>query len=183
MVFDFDDFHDGNHRLDLLWKLKLQNPHFRCTVFAIPALCSEPFLYRLPSWIEIAVHGWRHDTPKECADWAEDDMRRLLNREIVRDRFVQGFKAPGWQISDGCYQVLAERGYWVADQPYNDHRRPEGLRTHLLGSPDHWHGHISDVCGNGLNETFPQVRKLVKQATTFEWISEMVSPWRSLMVA
>ena len=102
-------------------------------------------------------------------------MEQLLDEPIVQKHFVQGFKAPGWQISDGCYEVLLDRGWWVADQPYNDHRRPEGLRVHRLGDGDHWHGHIQNVCGNGLEETFPTVLDLVKNADSFQFISEAVA--------
>jgi len=90
-------------------------------------------------------------------------------------RFVRVWKSPGWQISDGTYQALLDHGFAVADQPYNDHRRPAGLKCHRLGDGDHWHGHIQDVCGNGLSETFAQLLPLVSAAKSFEWISEVVA--------
>jgi len=175
VIFDWDDLHETNHRLDLLGQLREANPAFRCTVFAIPGCGGSAFWESLPDWIELAVHGWTHPDPFECANWTRERMEQLLDEPIVQKHFVQGFKAPGWQISDGCYEVLLDRGWWVADQPYNDHRRPEGLRVHRLGDGEHFHGHIQNVCGNGLEETFPTVLELVKNAGSFKFISEAVA--------
>jgi hypothetical protein len=126
---DLDDFHATNHKLNRLWELKDINPAFRCTVFAIPALGDDEFWSAVPRWIELAVHGWKHETNYECAEWERADIEACLDSDVVRRHFVSGFKAPGWQISDACYQVLAERGWWVADQHLEDARRPTGLRT------------------------------------------------------
>jgi predicted deacetylase len=89
----------------------------------------------------------------------------------VAEFFVQGFKAPGWQISDPCYQVLLERGWWVADQHLEDQRRPPGLRTYFY-EDGNWHGHIQDVCGNGIEETWHELRDYVAGAASFEFASE-----------
>lgn len=174
MIFDWDDFHEKNHRLDLLGKLKEIRPDFKCTVFAVPGLGDARFWASVPDWIELAVHGWLHPDPYESDHWTKDDLLGLMDYPIVQDYFVEGFKAPGWQISDGCYEALVERDWWVADQPYNDERRPKELRVHRLGDGDHWHGHIQNVCGNGLEETWDQVVQLVEDADSFQFISEAV---------
>lgn len=180
MIFDWDDFHEGQHRYDLLLHLKDIRPDFRCTMFAVPALGSAGFWEEVPDWIELAVHGWAHGTVYECLHWPYERMEALLDHPIVQEFFTEGFKAPGWQISDGCYRVLLERGWWVGDHPENNDRRPEGLRTNVVGDlPAHWHGHIQDVCGNGLEETFARVSSAVQLADTFELVSEVVTPWRS----
>lgn len=176
MIVDFDDFHATNHRLDLLGGLRAANPLFRCTLFAIPGLGDDAFWDSVPEWCELAVHGYMHGEPAvECRDWSADRMREAIAAKPKR--FVKGFKAPGWQISDGCFEALAEAGWWVADQPYNDERRPKGLKTHRLGDGDHWHGHIQNVCGNGLEETYAELLGLVTVAKSFELISEVVKPW------
>ena len=190
MIVDLDDFHEGNHRLPLLYALRAANPEFRCTLFAIPTLGSDEFWESVPDWCELAFHGWKHGDPPtdggECKDWSFEEMDWLIyhHERGYHDRFVRGFKAPGWQISDGCYEALAEAGWWVADQPYNDGRRPHGLRVHRLSEgastgddPDHWHGHIQNVCGNGLEETFDRLLQKVKCAETFELVSEAVQLW------
>jgi hypothetical protein len=145
-------------------------------LFAVPGLGSDEFWESVPDWCELAVHGWVHPDPYECAEWSYDRMMTLLDEPILW-WFTRGFKAPGWQISDGCYEALLERGWWVADQPYNDDRRPSGLRVHRLGDGDHWHGHIQNVCGNGLEETWDELVGRVREAESFELISEVVEPW------
>lgn len=172
MVFDWDDFHEHNHKLDRLWELKRLRPDFRCTMFAVPGLGSDGFWEAVPDWIELAVHGWQHPDPYECAVWSYGRMEALLDEPVVERFFVEGFKAPGWQISDDCYRVLKDRGWWVADQHLEDNRRPVGLHTYFY-EDGHWHGHIQDVCGNGLEETWAQVVDLVRHAPSFEFASEV----------
>lgn len=178
MIFDTDDFHETNHRLDLLERLKDANPAFKMTVFAVPAYCPESFLNSLPDWIEVAMHGWDHggrdcSNANEAQDWTYEQAMDVL--VAASGRFVDGFKAPGWQISDGTYLALEELGWWVADQHYNDHRRPAGIRVHCEGDGDHVHTHVQNVCGNGLAETFPMLLDLVAAAESFQWISEVVN--------
>jgi hypothetical protein len=171
VTFDWDDFHEHNHALGRLHELKALRPDFRCTVFAVPALGSAEFWASVPDWVELAVHGWLHPHPYECARWNYGRMEALLDEPVVREFFVEGFKAPGWQISDDCYRVLLDRGWWVADQHLEDARRPAGLRTYFY-EDSNWHGHIQDVCGNGIEETWPQVWGAVKNAESFEFASE-----------
>jgi hypothetical protein len=175
MIVDFDDFHAANHRLDLLHLLRDANPLFRVTLFAVPGLGTDEFWDSVPEWCEVAVHGWLHPHPRECENWTyEQALDVLLSRPA---RFVNGWKSPGWQISDGTYRALIDLGFWCADQPYNDHRRPAGLPTHRLGDGDHWHGHIQNVCGNGLEETFDELLARVRAAESFDLVSEIVRPW------
>jgi hypothetical protein len=174
VTFDFDDFHESNHKLERLHELKEINPEFRCTMFAVPALGSAGFWGGLPNWIELAVHGWAHGSVYECSRWSYGRMEALLDNPIVQEFFVHGFKAPGWQISDDCYRVLLDRGWWVADQHLEDERRPVGLRTYFY-EDGHWHGHIQDVCGNGIEETWPQLKEAVLTAHSFEFASENAS--------
>lgn len=176
MIVDFDDFQEQEHRLDLLHELRAANGAFRCTLFAIPGNSSLGFWETVPDWCELAVHGWQHPHPREAENWTYEETVDVLL--AAPDRFVDGFKAPGWQISEGTYEALEALGYWVADQPYNDSRRPVGLRVHRLGDGDHWHGHIPDVCGNGISETFVELRQRVREASSFELISEVVQPWK-----
>ena len=171
MTFDFDDFAEDNHKLNRLHQLKALNPLFRCTVFAIPGQGSDAFWGNIPRWIELAVHGWMHPNAYECAEWTRGDMEAVLDSYVVRKHFVAGFKAPGWQISDDCYQVLEDRGWWVADQHLEDNRRPPGLRTYFY-EDGHWHGHIQDWGSNGIDETWPELREAVIDCERFEFASE-----------
>lgn len=171
MTFDFDDFHETNHHLDFLRRLKEINPLFRCTAFAVPALGADAFWAAVPRWIELAVHGWEHPDAYECLHWDRARIEELLDEPVVRRHFVNGFKAPGWQISDACYEALLERGWWVADQHLEDGRRPAGLRTYFYEDGG-WHGHVQDVCGNGIQETWDELVEEVRHAREFRFCSE-----------
>ena len=169
---DFDDFHETNHKLDRLYELKALNPLFRCTVFAVPALGSDEFWASVPRWIELAVHGWQHPHPRECENWTRQQIEQVLDSEVVRRWFVNGWKSPGWQTSPAIYEVLAERGWWVADQHLADHLRPAGMRTYLYEDGDNWHGHIQDWGSNGIEESWWQLTGRIKDETQFRWASE-----------
>ncbi len=186
MIFDTDDFHEGNHRLDLLEQLHAANPLFRMTAFAVPAYCSDAFLAGLPDWIEVVPHGWAHggpacNDPREAEEWTYEQALDVML--TVADRFEHGWKSPGWQISHGTYRALLELGWWCADHPDNDGRRPDRLNVHILGDGDHVHTHVQDVCGNGLEETFPELLERVRTAESFELVSEVVAPWRARVAA
>lgn len=175
MIFDTDDMHDSNHKFELLWRLKEANPDFRMTAFCVPAYCPDKFLETIPDWVEVAAHGWHHGgrhcpDAYEASQWGYTDTIQVLNN--LHERFAKLWKSPGWQISDGTYHALLDQGWAVADQHYNDHRRPAGLKSHCLGDGDHLHTHVQDVCSNGLAETFPMLLDRVKAATEFQFVSE-----------
>lgn len=171
MIFDFDDFHQTNNRLDLFWELKTLRPDFKCTVFAVPAMGSEEFWENVPDWLELAVHGWKHPHPREAQHWSYKKMDDYMHS--VSPRFVHGFKAPGWQISDASFEWLKDNGWWVADQAYNDERRPEGLKHYVLGPNSH-HFHVQDIGSNGMVESWDNLTELVKKADNFQFVSEVV---------
>ncbi len=185
MVCDWDDLAEddaGKRFLIRLAELRDRRADFRCTVFAIPGRGSDQFWQTIPDWIELAVHGWMHPDVYECRWWTE---ARMWNANLTRPvGFVPGFKAPGWQISDGCYTVLQHAGWWVADHPETRDRRPEGLLVHELNvGPEHWHGHVTNCCGNGIEETWDHVVALVDEASGFEFMSECVTPWSAKVAA
>ncbi len=47
--------------------------------------------------------------------------------------------------------ILRHAGYWLADQPYNRARRPEGLAVYELAGPNRIHGHIGHMGGHNDN--------------------------------
>jgi hypothetical protein len=179
MIVDFDDYCEDQHRLDLLHALREANPKFRCTLFAIPGRGSDAFWDETPEWCELAVHGWMHPNPDEARDWSYEQMVGVM--EAKPARFVEGFKAPGWQVSEGTYLALRDAGWWLADHYRNTARIPDGLRRHVITieaangiDPKHWHGHIPNVCGNGIEETFSALIQRVREADSFQLISEVV---------
>ena len=154
-ILDFDDFCETNHRIDLLLELKNNIPNLKVNLFTILGKCSLKFIEAMKhyDWIDMIPHGWMHEDNYECFKWTKEESLKYLDK-IEKYELTKGFKAPGWQISNGAYEALLERDYWVADQSYNNERRPKELKTYLLDEDWKVHGHIQNVCGNGLEEKF-----------------------------
>lgn len=186
-VLDLDDFHAGNHRLDLLDRLRaLHGPGFRVTLFAVPSpRGAPPAAASWPThrawlraaraarpWVEYGAHGWHHDH-LECAAWGEARAGAVLDELAAAGLFAPVFRAPYWETSPGLYRALAARGWAVADHPRQAAARAAaapGLRAYLLdGGPGRVHGHVQDVCGNGLAEGFARYAAL---PGPFRWVSE-----------
>lgn len=200
MVVDFDDFganhvisdqcqaHDCREKLD---QLHYVNPAFKVTLFAIPGEMTQELLNWCEAnngWVELAVHGFYHTSNYECAELSYeqfDGFMRGLLQDTIGNYFVKGFKAPGWQISDDAFRWLKDNGWWVADQAYNDGRRPEGIKAYINNNGEFsnqdglmieaWHGHTWDCVGNGIYETFDQVKALVQKAKDFKFVSEVLA--------
>jgi hypothetical protein len=66
-----------------------------------------------------------------------------------------------------------ERGWWVADQHLEDNRRPAGLPTYFYEDGG-WHGHIQNVCGNGIEESWGRLVEAVKGCSEFRFCSEAI---------
>ncbi len=136
VVLDLDDFYEGNTSIELLSDLRSNIPGFKVNLFTIPGRCSPEFIRSMGAqdWINLIPHGWCHYTNYEVVTWDEKITRSYLKRWEDLGFKTKGFKAPGWQISDGCFRALYEAGYWVADQPYNRARRPAGLRVYEINT-------------------------------------------------
>jgi hypothetical protein len=183
VICDFDDMQMSTRDLSLayLYYLKGRYPKFKATLFTIPARCTESFLNELSKieWLQLAVHGWDHHDNYECSKWTKEECHEALEKAEKTRAFVLGFKAPGWQISDGCYQALIERGYWVADQAYNNNRRPAELNAYLLTHPWCVHGHTWDIRTddplqrNGIRQMIEERSLSFTPDTKFHYISEL----------
>lgn len=206
LVIDMDDFganhiisdqcqsHDCRDQLD---KFHYANPNFKVTLFAIPT----EMTYELAEWcrankewVELAVHGFFHSSNYECEKmtFTEFTQKMLKIESIIDTYFVKGFKAPGWQISDDIYEWLMDRSWWVADQSYNDSRRPLYLPAYVNNNgnflaykaienqPVHEldvkgkHYHTWDCVGNGVYELEEQIINDIKDETEFRFISELL---------
>jgi hypothetical protein len=187
IVFDSDDM-GANHVIsdmcqshdcrDMLMLFKEANPNFKATLFAIPGeMTSELVRWAVDNseWVELAYHGAYHTSNYECEKMHYEDFDMYMKRfnDLWGHAFVNGFKAPGWQISDGVFRWLQDHGYWVADQPYNDERRPEGLPVYKVGD-DSLHTHTWDCVGNGVYELKDQILERIKGETDFRFVSEVV---------
>lgn len=183
VILDLDDAFDGNDRLPLLEELRRQVPRLRVTLFAIPGRCPPSWVRRMlqrADWIDIVPHGWMHATNRECERWTAEQCATALHDAESRGFTTRGFKAPGWQISDGCYAELLRRGYWVADQPYNATRRPAALPAYLLNEPPagvvQIHGHVGHLNGRNANELEYLVPEILRyRDAEFGFVRDAVS--------
>ena len=185
MVFDSDDF-GCNHVIsdqcqshdcrDVLEELHAIQPNFKATLFTIPGEMT-PELYRWAAakgWVQLAWHGFYHESNYECAQMSYEEFdERMRSFSLNGFSYVRGFKAPGWQISDGVYQWLVERDWWIADQEYNDPRRPVGLKVYKVGE-NSLHTHTWDCVGNGVYELRDKLIEAVKTNDNWRFISEVI---------
>jgi hypothetical protein len=203
ILFDLDDLaFDERSDRDIMRLLELREeiPTLKVTLFAIPAICPDWFLRRLKidlPFADLVQHGWHHRTCYECLAWTKADCKAALKRGRDMGFTTKGFKAPGWQISDGCYEALAEKGYWVADQAYNDARREKVnpqlaayvIRTHFTPSTYGMrgvetfeghaaiHGHVGHLGGhnaNALELIMDDIRAAAAKDTDFRFIREVM---------
>lgn len=199
MIFEWDDFgcdhiisdkcqsHDCR---DQLLRLKELRPDFKTTLFAIPGEMTLELIRwaQLNSdWIELAVHGLFHGDNYECEKWSYGEMDAAMAIVKQFGVFVNGFRAPGWQISDEVLRWLQEHDWWVADQGYNDDRRMAEMNAYInydgnfKVSPKEgearevkaYHGHTWNVGWNGIYEDIDRVEALVKEADSFQFVSEL----------
>lgn len=156
IIVDLDDFCEDNsatkEAIVMLFRLKDKIPEFKVNLFTIPGRCGQGFIEaaRKLDWVDLIPHGMFHATSRECEHWTYEHSCLYLDW-LSQYGWTKGFKSPGWQTSDGLFQALAERGYWVADQAYNNHRRPPELRAYILDEPHKIHGHIGHLGGHNAN--------------------------------
>lgn len=194
IVFDADDYgcnhvisdmcqsHDCRDKLD---EFHYVNPNFKATLFAIPSQMTYELLEWCEAnrqWIELAVHGFTHSSNYECEKMTLEEFAGNMEKykDMFDSFFVKGFKAPGWQISDDCYTWLKDHGWWVADQGYNNNRRPltAELPVYIIGEDKRiksMHHHTWDCVGNGVYEMSDQIKERIKDETEFKFISEVLN--------
>ena len=153
-ICDADDFCEDNSKLKTLQEIKAQVPDFKINLFTIVGKCSLEFLEKMSEidWIRLYPHGFYHKNSRECESGRYDESLKYLRICEAFGVYRKCFKAPGWQISDGMYQALAEREWRVADQAYNNDRRPKDLQAYILDSPNKLHYHIGHMGGHNKNE-------------------------------
>jgi len=187
IVFDSDDF-GCNHEIsdmcqshdcrDVLNALHEANPAFKVTLFAIPGEMTHEMLTWSrdnKDWVELAVHGFYHSSNYECEKMTYEQFEEQMEffYDMIEDYFVKGFKAPGWQISDEVLKWLYDNDWWVADQAYNDERRPKDLSVYKIGE-NSMHHHCWSCMGNGVYEQFEYIMDRIKDETDFRFVSEVL---------
>lgn len=177
-IVEADDFQDKYNRngLSELFYWKAKYPKFKITLFTIPNRTSLNMLrliFQHCDWIELAVHGWDHESNFECYNWSYDktksfmDRVKKINDSWDNDYFIHYkkiFKAPGWTITggyngypphesspialdpQGVYRALIDMDYVVFDRHYNKPARPEGEKIVCVDcNPNIVHMHTWDM--------------------------------------
>lgn len=188
-ILNLDDFYSCNHGIPKLDRLNAYFDNFKVTVFAIPDCLPDDWVKMdvlTRPYIQLALHG-AHHLFHECANWDFVTAVKAIT-EAEQSWTVRGFKAPFWIDSTGTLKACKKLGYWAAlncdhEPPYGN--LPEGLKIYyhtedISNIPENFkgeylklHGHIQDVCGNGLGECFDNIIKLPKD-TEFMWIDDYV---------
>lgn len=195
VAIEYDDFGPVNSNFGILENFKEHYPNFKVTLFTVPwdvrfgrsfqesaPITLEkfkPFVDAVNScdWIEIALHGLSH-APLEFAELSYDAaIKRLvigmkMFENVGIKNFTKIFKAPQWEISEEAEQAAKDMGFLVLhDQYYNwnlaSDRPNEGSQEPFI-----MHGHVQDVCDNGMAETMHRVLKLPVD-TEFKFLSEV----------
>ena len=164
---DFDDFGETNNRLDWFWMLKKEFPNFKVNLFTIMSDYSSEFdnYIKTLNWIQICYHGVNHINNEEIPE---------LNLNILEGyNPVRIYRAPYWQLSDVMYERLKKLNYKIMLHP-DDTREGIKYNWNIKDSPPdlpilYGHGHIQDVCNNGLVEAFENIMKLPKD-TIFKFL-------------
>jgi len=186
---DFDDFGPLNHRFDLLDELRLRYPKFKVTMFTIPwdirlnpadkgtPITLEKFKPWVDEvrqgvkagWLDICLHGLTH-LPAEFNKFGYDEARqRIIAAEKMFDfckiPLTKMFKAPYWLISDKAKLAVKDMGYTLVEDGYYNfnlaNNWPIDAKTVIM------HGHVQDVCGNGMEESLSKIMKAPRNA---KWV-------------
>lgn len=177
-VVDFDDFSTRNHRLDLIQRL-LKIPGYKITLFTVPGESTKEWLQdiaKIPG-IELALHG-QHHSHLECRDWSLQKTMDILQHYEAWGCFQRIFKAPYWEITENVYEGLRRCGWGVADHEKNRERKPKDLPAYFLDPAISVHGHIGNVCENGIEEKFDYYASLRGE---FHFVSEVIDEARREM--
>lgn len=196
IAIEYDDFSAVNHGLPYLETMKEHFPDFKVTLFTVPwevryckniqdsaPLTLEKFkpvvdAVNKADWIEIALHGLTH-APMEFAELSyEGAMKRLtVGMKMFQNagvkNFVKIFKAPQWEISAEAKQAAIDMGFKVVEDGYYNWSLANDEPNADAKEPIIAHGHVQDVCDNGLEETMHRILKLPPD-TEFIFLSDIL---------
>jgi hypothetical protein len=186
---DYDDFSPMNHRFDILDKIRERYPDFKVTMFTVPwEIRLSPSTKGTPithdrykpwvdkvieavdeGWMDISLHGLTH-APREMENLTYQEVKnRILTGqkmfENVGIKINDLFKAPQWLISEDGKKAVEDLGLKLMEDHYYNWNlkddKPKKKKKLIA------HGHVQDVMGNGLDESF---FRLSKTPTDAEWL-------------
>lgn len=174
-IVEADDFQNRYDRngLNFLFHWKVLYPKFKITLFTIPDRTSPELLElinRNSDWIELAIHGFNHESNFECYGWSYEKTKALMERVLKNPAYKRIFKAPGWTITHGLngypvnaenvgesnkaiyedptgvYRALIDMNFMIFDRHYNVPARPPGLKIVCVDcNEDIVHSHTWDM--------------------------------------
>jgi len=191
-----------NHGLVYLEEMADHFPNFKVTLFTVPwevRYCKniqdsapitldkfKPFVEAVnkADWIEVALHGLTH-APSEFAELSyEGALKRLtVGQKMFQNagikNFTKIFKAPQWELSKEAKQAALDAGFKVVEDGYYNWNLSNDEPNADAKEPIIAHGHIQDVCDNGLEETMHRILKLSPD-TEFMFLSEVLNAQKGL---
>lgn len=175
VYLSYDDFHDNNHRMEYLKELRNYFNNFKISVFAIPSQTTSIWLDK--EWLELCVHGFSH---------LEHEDLSISVLEALSKYYQKIYKAPFWQLNNRMYERLVACDYKIMLNPEDpkEHRYGIYFNWNLKNEPDLTksvlvgHGHIQNVCDNGLEESLERVKMLPKD-TEFRLLSKFDGRWNA----
>jgi hypothetical protein len=167
---DFDDAWKGNMTFQVnnaLNKLYKHFPKFRVNLF-VPGGLEMPEYITDREIFSYCLHGWAHK---------HDEILTDYKLKIWKGAKV--YRAPFWQLPDEMYRRLHRHGYKIMLNPeVKDTRIGIRFNWNLKDNPPLdeeviiGHGHIKNVCGNGILESFERIMML-PQDTEFKFLRDL----------
>lgn len=196
LAFEIDDFGPVNHNLGILEDIHEHFPNFKITLFTVPwdirfgrnfresaPVTLEKFkpwvaAVNKADWMEIALHGLAH-SPMEFAELSyEGATKRIvvgmkMFENVGIKNFTKIFKAPQWEISAEAKKAAENMGFVVVEDGYYNWNLAKDKPNADAEEPYILHGHVQDVCENGLEESLPRIMSLPTD-TEFMFLSEIL---------
>jgi hypothetical protein len=154
-IKELDHYFDGGFRVNLFVSSKLPIPDRRSYAFMVDYL----------------MHGVYHE------EWESPTYKQLYAWQNAKRTMI--YKAPYWQLTDELYERLIERKWRVMLNGEDKNEGRNGIRfnwnikdnpslnNHILIG----HGHVQNVCGNGLLESMDRI-KMLPRNTNFKFLKD-----------
>lgn len=197
VALEYDDFGPINSSFGILESFKEHYPDFKVTMFTVPwdirfgdnygkgaPITLEkykPWVNAVNDcdWIEIALHGLSH-APMEFSELSyEAAIKRLvvgmkMFENVGIKNFVKIFKAPQWALSPEAKKAAEDMGFVVVEDHYYNWNLANDKPDKDSKEPYIMHGHVQDVCDNGMAETQGVVLSLPID-TEFLFLSDVLN--------
>ena len=187
--YDVDDLSPYCHRFDLIENLRERYLDFKMTAFFIPwdirynaqekgtPITDKRYKDfadyvvdgQLDGWLDISIHGLTH-APEEFLNltYTEAQNRLLVAQKMLTNvgiKYNDMFKAPQWLINKDAKKAVEDMGMKVMEDGYYNWNTKDEMpkkKRKIIA-----HGHVQDVMGNGIEESFT---RLMKIPDTAKWV-------------